>query len=165
MSFGVGDPFRRALVQYRPTAAYRAVAETDVRTVRGVDTRYAHAALDDLTPGTRYHYRVLLDGAVGADATFRTAPDPAEPLTFTAFGDEGVDAPARALIGPIAPPESAWRLPGGGGRAVAPQPRLTAVSGSSGERGPRHGPNRRSGAAEPSTRSAGPPTNEPMEIR
>ncbi len=66
--------------------------------------------LEGLLPGTRYHYRVLLDGAVESDGhTFDTAPaDPSVPFRFAVFGDSGsgsrnqYDVAARVLeAGPV----------------------------------------------------------------
>ncbi|MFB8118089.1 MULTISPECIES: purple acid phosphatase family protein [unclassified Streptomyces] len=58
---------------------------------------YVHAALERLKPGTAYYYGVGHDGFDPADTrnlgtlgTFTTAPERAEPFTFTAFGDQGV---------------------------------------------------------------------------
>ena len=63
--------------------------------VTGAEQFFAHAALDNLRPGTSYHYRFRLpDGTVTADAAFTTAPargEVAKPFTFTALGDHGTD--------------------------------------------------------------------------
>ncbi|WP_405887224.1 metallophosphoesterase family protein [Streptomyces longwoodensis] len=68
-----------------------------------VEQYYLHAALDDLLPGTTYHYGVGHDGFDPADpehraglASFRTAPARAGRFTFTAFGDQGVGGAAAA---------------------------------------------------------------------
>ncbi|WRZ96109.1 metallophosphoesterase family protein [Streptomyces sp. NBC_01007] len=58
---------------------------------------YLHAKLTHLRPGRTYYYGVGHAGfdpaeprLLGTLGTFTTAPDRAEPFTFTAFGDEGV---------------------------------------------------------------------------
>ncbi|MFJ5263681.1 fibronectin type III domain-containing protein [Streptomyces sp. NPDC088387] len=58
---------------------------------------YVHARLTHLRPGRTYYYGVGHDGfdpaaghLAGTLGTFTTAPDRAEPFTFTAFGDQGV---------------------------------------------------------------------------
>ncbi|MFG2477229.1 purple acid phosphatase family protein [Streptomyces fagopyri] len=58
---------------------------------------YVHAQLTHLRPGRTYYYGVGHAGfdpaaphLLGTLGTFTTAPDRAEPFTFTAFGDEGV---------------------------------------------------------------------------
>lgn len=64
---------------------------------------YLAAEVDGLSPGTRYHYQVVHDGAGGSevasgDATFRTAPaaGSASGFRFTAFGDRGVTGQGAA---------------------------------------------------------------------
>ncbi len=54
-----------------------------------VGTAYIHrVALSDLTPGTKYHYRVHSDQDVSADGRFRTAPDDLEAsFRFAVIGD------------------------------------------------------------------------------
>jgi hypothetical protein len=53
-----------------------------------------HAKADRLLPGQTYYYSVGNQDSDPADAvavgSFTTAPDRAEPFTFTAFGDQGV---------------------------------------------------------------------------
>ena len=58
---------------------------------------YLHARLTHLRPGRTYYYGVGHEGfdpaaphLTGTLGTFTTAPDRAEPFTFTAFGDQGV---------------------------------------------------------------------------
>lgn len=64
--------------------------------VSGAEQFFVHAAMDGLTPGTRYQYRFRLpDGTTTPVATFTTAPSAsgvARPFTFTALGDHGTDA-------------------------------------------------------------------------
>lgn len=62
--------------------------------VTGAEQFFVHAAVDGLTPGTRYSYRFRLpDGTTTPVATFTTAPGGgvAAPFTFTALGDHGTD--------------------------------------------------------------------------
>jgi hypothetical protein len=56
---------------------------------------YLHARVRNLSPGQTYYYSI---GQLGSDpanvinvGTFTTAPATAQPFTFTAFGDHGVD--------------------------------------------------------------------------
>src|SRR4051812_32781560 len=79
-----------------PTAAYGKAIAAETRVAPGSGTRSPHAVIDGLAPGQSYHYRVRHDGGVSEDATFRTAPAHAEPFVFTAFGDQGVNAAAKA---------------------------------------------------------------------
>ena len=43
--------------------------------------------IEGLEPGTRYRYRVIVDGAEGKEAVFRTAPAGPEPFRFVVYGD------------------------------------------------------------------------------
>ncbi|MEU4348523.1 metallophosphoesterase family protein [Streptomyces sp. NPDC023838] len=65
--------------------------------IAAAEQYYVHAGLERLRPGTTYYYGVGHDGFDPADprnlgtlGTFTTAPERAEPFTFTAFGDQGV---------------------------------------------------------------------------
>ena len=110
VSFASAGPFRTALVEYGPTGAFGGSAAVDVRSVAGVDTRYGHAVLSGLAPGTTYRYRVRLDGVVMPGATLTTAPGSAQPFSFTAFGDEGVSPSAAAIVGQIRRLDPAFHL-------------------------------------------------------
>jgi len=63
--------------------------------ITGAEQYFVHAPLTGLRPGTSYSYRFRLsDGTTTPPATFTTAPDRmgvAEPFTFTALGDHGID--------------------------------------------------------------------------
>lgn len=102
VSFATTTPFRQAVVEYGPDDSFGATAAVDVRTVRGVPTLYGHGRLTGLRAGTEYRYRVRLDGVVTEAATLTTAPGQAESFTFTAFGDQGVSDPARAIMSRLA---------------------------------------------------------------
>ncbi len=62
--------------EYGPTAAYG--LRTQPRSVEGESLVSLSSSVEGLTAGTEYHYRVVvqnaLGGAVGADASFRTLP-------------------------------------------------------------------------------------------
>jgi Calcineurin-like phosphoesterase/Purple acid Phosphatase, N-terminal domain len=110
VSFATATPFRQSVVEYGLDNAFGQAVPADVRTVRGVPTLYGHAQLADLKPATTYRYRVRLDGVVTESATFTTAPASGEPFTFTAFGDQGVSDPARAVVAQLARVEPAFHL-------------------------------------------------------
>ncbi|RJQ75738.1 metallophosphoesterase family protein [Pseudonocardiaceae bacterium YIM PH 21723] len=81
------------------------------------DQYYLHAEATDLLPGQTYYYRVGHDGYEStAFSSFRTAPlrgVPAEPFTFTAFGDQGVSTAAVADNGAIARQNPVFQLHAG----------------------------------------------------
>lgn len=110
VNFSTARPFRRALVEYGLDDAFGSTVGVDVRSVSGVSTRYGHGLLSGLHAGTTYRYRILLDGAVTASGTVRTAAAGGEPFTFTAFGDQGVSAHAQAVIGQVGRLRPAFHL-------------------------------------------------------
>jgi hypothetical protein len=91
------------LVDIGADAGYGQTLSTEVRhlisavpqadgSIRAAEQWFVHAAAEGLQPGRAYHYRFRLPGGgVTPDATFHTAPATAEPFSFTAFGDQGVD--------------------------------------------------------------------------
>ena len=72
-------------VEYGETPALGSTAAGPAPT-----SEHVHA-LTGLDPGTRYHYRILMDGAVVSEGhSFSTHPsDPAAPFRFVVFGDSG----------------------------------------------------------------------------
>jgi hypothetical protein len=119
VSWQVAAAVARPRVRVGTDTGYGKVVEAELTPLRTRlpdgsvrDQFYAHAALDDLSPGTAYHYRVEHDGLEGADATLRTAPGgrPSQPFTFTAFGDQGVTAAAAALSAAVARERPAFHL-------------------------------------------------------
>lgn len=78
--------------------------------VRGVDTHYHHVRLTGLDPQTTYGYRLLHAGADSGPRSFSTAPDAAQPFTFTAFGDLGISAASQAVVAQVAAIEPAFNL-------------------------------------------------------
>jgi hypothetical protein len=121
LSFGA-DPTRQVAVAGELTAApagkvlldvgadtgYGHTIEAQVRhlvsmvvqqdgSIRAADQYFVHGLVDQLTPGTGYHYRFRLPGGGGTpDAVLRTAPSSRVPFTFTAFGDQGVNGAPNA---------------------------------------------------------------------
>ncbi len=86
-----------AAVQYRPAAssswlAKTATSETVSSATAGLPYAYVQhrAALTGLTARTRYVYRVLAQGTVLTEGSFRTAPATGTgQVSFVAFGDSG----------------------------------------------------------------------------
>ncbi|WP_084216635.1 metallophosphoesterase [Pseudonocardia spinosispora] len=68
--------------------------------IRAADQFFVHGLAEQLRPGQSYHYRFRLPGGgTSQDAVFSTAPTARVPFTFTAFGDQGVNAaPANSSI-------------------------------------------------------------------
>lgn len=106
----------RLSLDYGTSPAYGSVVPVDVRNlitqlpmgsgVAAGQQFYAHAALDDLDPGTTYHWRFRYTDASGEaatpDQTFTMAPartGVAAPFTFTALGDQGINEPAADANG------------------------------------------------------------------
>ena len=70
-------------VDYGPTPAL------GLRVVDYRLTQYHAVVLRDLRPSSRYHYRVLSDNQVLAQAVLQTGKRPGEPFRFAVFGDSG----------------------------------------------------------------------------
>ncbi|NGN66083.1 metallophosphoesterase family protein [Streptomyces sp. A7024] len=81
----------------------------------GIEQYYVHAALNDLDPGTTYHYALGHEGYDDgkASASFRTAPAMARAFTFTAFGDQGITRAARTMGKLIGDRDPAFHLHAG----------------------------------------------------
>ncbi|MDD3135923.1 MAG: NosD domain-containing protein, partial [Methanoregula sp.] len=73
-------------VEYATGAFYTAHAAYDKNTTDGVSTQLHHIALPGLSPGTRYHYRVVYDGIATHDLTFSTFPEHGT-FTFVMYSD------------------------------------------------------------------------------
>lgn len=99
VAFGVDGPFARATVRATNGAGHGADAEAAVQMVRGSERRYGRATLDGLQPDSRYDYVITLDGRDAMHGSLQTAPSSADAFRFTAFGDQGVDANATAMVG------------------------------------------------------------------
>jgi hypothetical protein len=104
----VGRPTGPVLLDLGLDLRYGATVEAEVRelvsqvpqadgSIRAADQFFVHGLAEQLSPGTEYHYRFRLPGGgVTPDAVFRTAPAAGRtPFTFTAFGDHGLNRPAR----------------------------------------------------------------------
>jgi hypothetical protein len=82
---------------------------------------YAHAAVENLQPGTTYYYVVGHQGfdpgpgglPSGAINSFTTAPYGRAPFTFTAFGDQGVSYDAVATTNLVLAQSPAFHLHAG----------------------------------------------------
>lgn len=76
---------------------------------------YLHAAVKNLRPGTTYYYTVGHQGydSPGFSGSFTTAPNRAEPFTFTAFGDHGVTYDAIGTANLILAQNPAFHLHAG----------------------------------------------------
>ena len=62
------------------------------------DGDVARARLDGLTPDRLYRYRVQLDGKRTAEQTFKTFPDPGEPVSFVVVGDTRTNHDIHARV-------------------------------------------------------------------
>ena len=96
-------------VVYGETADYGSIAADTAIAARHVVT------LTDLSPYTRYRYRVTTGGSLllggPHDATFRTAAPPGADFTFIAFGDTRTQQDVhRAVVGRIAAEEPDFLL-------------------------------------------------------
>jgi len=84
--------------RYRPSGGSDWVdgvdGDIEERTVDGAASVYSHVQLSGLAPDQDYEYEVLHQGVPVLAHTIRTAPRPDDltSFTFTAFGDQGVDA-------------------------------------------------------------------------
>lgn len=103
-----------ARFEYGPTPELGTAIPLEIRGVARARTRYGHASLSGLAPGTTYHYRMSADGQSGQLGSFRTAPLASEPFTFTAFGDAGtVGLAPRQVVNAIARLQPAFHLVAG----------------------------------------------------
>lgn len=75
------------------------IVAAETKTAPGWGVHYHHAVIDGLEPATAYRYRCRHDGTVTAGGKLRTAPAGAERFTFAAYGDQGTDVRARAVVG------------------------------------------------------------------
>lgn len=94
VSWSTETPVQNPTLDLGLDETYGTELPAETRTVAGSPTQYHHVRVIGLQPGTTYHYRVRHDGGAVGDATFDTAPSVAGPFTFTAFGDQGVNAGA-----------------------------------------------------------------------
>ena len=73
-------------VEYATDADYQAYGDYDMTATDGISTEFHRVALTGLEPGTRYHYRIVLDGALSDPFHFRTFPE-SGPFTFVVYSD------------------------------------------------------------------------------
>jgi len=110
VSWSTDGPVAGAVLDVGADPSFGRVVPAESRAVAGTNTVYHHARVDGLDPGQTYHYRPRHDGATGEPGTFRTAPDTAEPFTFTAFGDQGITDGAVATTALVAAQNPAFHL-------------------------------------------------------
>jgi hypothetical protein len=102
-----------------PAADVRSVDNEPLVQPTAVTQFYVRAELDDLEPGTTYHYAVghagLEPGAgkVARVHSFATAPRRRAPFRFTAFGDQGVSSSAAATARVVEGQSPAFHLHAG----------------------------------------------------
>lgn len=114
ISTSLPGPVGSARFEYGPTPDLGAVVPLDIKGVSRTRTRYGHATMSGLTPGTTYHYRIGADSTSGQVGTFRTAPSTSEPFSFTAFGDAGtVGLAPRQVVSAIARVQPTFHLVAG----------------------------------------------------
>ncbi|HEY3238875.1 MAG TPA: metallophosphoesterase family protein, partial [Acidimicrobiia bacterium] len=98
VSWSTGGPVANPAVEIAG-GSFGGLVLAETRNVPGWDVHYHHAVIDGLEPSSAYRYRCRHDGAATATAMLRTAPAGAERFTFAAYGDQGTDVQARAVVG------------------------------------------------------------------
>jgi len=73
-------------VDYATDAHYQAYGEYDMTATDGISAAFHRVALTGLEPGSLYHYRIVLDGALSDPFHFRTFPE-SGPFTFVVYSD------------------------------------------------------------------------------
>jgi PKD repeat protein len=73
-------------VDYATDAHYQAYGDYDMTATDGISAVFHRVALTGLEPGTRYHYRIVLDGTPSDPYHFRTFPE-SGPFTFVVYSD------------------------------------------------------------------------------
>ena len=73
-------------VDYATDAHYQAYGDYDMTATDGISVVFHRVALTGLEPGTLYHYRIVLDGALSDPFHFRTFPE-SGPFTFVVYSD------------------------------------------------------------------------------
>ena len=76
----------RVTVDYATDAHYLAYGDYELSATDGLNTDLHHVALTGLSPGTRYHYRVTVNGEAAGPFTFRTFPL-SGPFSFVVYSD------------------------------------------------------------------------------
>lgn len=97
VSWSTAGPVANPVLDVGLDESYGATFAAETRSVVGTPSLYHHVRVPGLQPDTAYVYRVRHDGGESTPASFRTAPDDAEPFTFTAFGDQGTSEDASAI--------------------------------------------------------------------
>jgi PKD repeat protein len=73
-------------VDYATDAHYQAYGDYNMTATDGISAVFHRVALTGLEPGTRYHYRIVLDGTPSDPYHFRTFPE-SGPFTFVVYSD------------------------------------------------------------------------------
>lgn len=99
VSWSTAGSVAGAVVDIGVDTSYGLTLPVDSRATVGHETVYHHGIIRDLTPDTRYRYRVRHKGGPAVTGIFRTAPDRPRAFRFAAFGDMGVTDDAEAVMG------------------------------------------------------------------
>ena len=114
VSWSTAGSVSKPVLHYGTSKGYGGKAAVESRTVRGSTTVYHHARLTRLLPGTTYHYKLSHAGGSTPDRTFTTASaSPTRAFRFTAFGDQGTSANARATAARVAAVNPAFHVHAG----------------------------------------------------
>ncbi|KUG10028.1 cell surface protein [hydrocarbon metagenome] len=73
-------------VAYATDTHYQEYGDYDMIATDGITAAFHRVALTGLEPGTLYHYRIVLDGALSDPFHFRTFPE-SGPFTFVVYSD------------------------------------------------------------------------------
>jgi len=88
-------------VEYADDAYYAANGGYALSVADTAETAFHRVALEDLTPGTLYHYRIVAGNTTLGDRTFRTFPEDGG-FTFIVYGDTQLPANIKIVADRIA---------------------------------------------------------------
>jgi len=88
-------------VEYADDAYYTAHGGYENFVTNTTEVEFHHVALEGLTPGTLYHYRVTAGNTTAGDHTFRTFPEDGG-FTFVVYGDTQMPANIKLVADRIA---------------------------------------------------------------
>lgn len=101
VDFAVEGDLASARVEASTGTGNGVAVDASVNRVTGSQRVYGRGMLSGLTPGSDYHYRILVDGQPASRGTFTTAPASPAPFRFTAFGDQGTDSHSKAMLAQV----------------------------------------------------------------